>query len=357
MDLSALLGSMSAGPPPGPSVQDEYKKPSGLMSLEDYQSLQQKEQPAEPPVRSDELYDEISPGYMTDESQKWQYKNEDGFYFVGANISSLFDAISQLAQILPTENKNNVASNSKNNAETRHKKAIVKSKKFYNKVGEFIDADYEEALIDSVGFRNDSGLILKPEAELDDISSMREILAEAKKYNGHQVIRKITPFGLLKMTRILSKYRKSDNQWIRVATTCELIYKYLSLGRITRNDFFQSQNELPVEALLELEEFYNTDHIFMTPTEMVTFRNELEYYKYNYNGDGMQADVNKAIAAVTNLRKNTVPEPIPFVPIPSAANNKPVTINNKTINNKSNNRPIDEFVNNNNAVKELLSNN
>ena len=370
MDLSALLGSMSGGPPPPtrPSVQDEYKKPSGLMSLEDYKTLQ----PPEPPVRSDELYDEISPGYMTDESQKWQYKNGDGYYFVGANISSLFDSIAQLSQILPlTESKNNVASNSKNNEAIRHKKAIAKSKKLYNEIGEFIDADFEEALIDSVGFRNDSGLILKPEAELDDISSMREILAEAKKYNGHQVSRKITPFGLLKMTRILSKYRKTDNQWIRVATTCELIYKYLSLGRITRNDFFQSQNELPVEALLELEEFYNTDHIFMTPAEMVTFRNELEYYKYNYNGDGMQADVNKAIAAVTNLRKNTtaLPAAPPQPPMSTAeppmpaqistanpiANNKPIAVNNKSI--KSNNRPIENFVNNNNAVKELLSNN
>ena len=302
MDLSALLGSMSSTPS-GPTVQDEYNKPSGLMTLEDYQSLEKKE----PPIRSDELYDEISPAYMTNESQKWEHKKEDGYYFVGANISSLFDTISQLSQILPsstqsTKTDNNTTILNTNNNITRHKKAVKRSKKIYNKIGEFIDADYDESIIDSVGFRNDSGLILKPEVELDDISSMREILAEAKKYNGHQVIRKITPFGLLKMTRILSKYRKSDNQWIRVATTCELIYKYLSQLHISRNDFFQSQNELPIEALLELEEFYNTDHIFMTPSEMVSFRNELEYYKYNYNGDGMQSDVNKAIKAVTELR-------------------------------------------------------
>ena len=32
---------------------------------------------------------------------------------------------------------------------------------------------------------------------------------------------------------------------------------------------------------MELEEFYNTDHIFMTPDELSKFKQNLEFYKYD----------------------------------------------------------------------------
>jgi hypothetical protein len=34
-------------------------------------------------------------------------------------------------------------------------------------------------------------------------------------------------------------------------------------------------------SLMDLEEFYNTDHIFMTQKELLEFKKNLEYYKYD----------------------------------------------------------------------------
>ena len=96
---------------------------------------------------------------------------------------------------------------------------------------------------------------------------------------------KITPFVLVMMTRMLFKYKKTNAQWIRVATILELIYKYLGNG-LSRNNFFINSNssrvEIPIMALMDLEEFYNTDHIFMSEKELINFKKDLDFYKLSF---------------------------------------------------------------------------
>ena len=36
-------------------------------------------------------------------------------------------------------------------------------------------------------------------------------------------------------------------------------------------------------SLMELEEFYNTDHIFMSQPELKKFKADLDFYKYDQN--------------------------------------------------------------------------
>jgi len=134
-----------------------------------------------------------------------------------------------------------------------------------------------------MGFRG-SDIPLLPEQELTDYSTFREILNESKKYADKGFSGKITPMGLLMMTRMLYKYRKNETQWIRVATLLELIYKYLG-NKKTRKEFFKDERELPIMSILELEEFYNTDHLFMTPNELEKFRKDLTFYKYDETVD------------------------------------------------------------------------
>jgi hypothetical protein len=83
---------------------------------------------------------------------------------------------------------------------------------------------------------------------------------------------------------MLFKYKKSNAQWIRVATILELIFKYLGMNQ-TRDYFFKSNVEIPIMSLMELEEFYNTDHIFMTENELTQFKKDLKFYKYDRKVD------------------------------------------------------------------------
>ena len=100
------------------------------------------------------------------------------------------------------------------------------------------------------------------------------------------------------MTRMLFKYRKNNAHWIRVATILELIYKYLG-GNQQREIFFNSRDEVPIMSLMDLEEFYNTDHIFMTEKELEKFKKDLTFYKYDRN-----LDIKKQLS---NLKKKVQP--------------------------------------------------
>ena len=134
-----------------------------------------------------------------------------------------------------------------------------------------------------MGFRG-TDIPLIPEKELTDYSTFYEILNESKKYSDRGFNGKITPLGLLIMTRMLYKYRSSNAQWFRVATVLELIYKYLG-NSMQREQYFKTNNEIPIMSLMELEEFYNTDHIFMSEKELNKFKSDLEFYKYDKNID------------------------------------------------------------------------
>jgi hypothetical protein len=60
-----------------------------------------------------------------------------------------------------------------------------------------------------------------------------------------------------------------------------------------RQDYFKTNDEISIMALMELEEFYNTDHIFMSQDELAKFKLDLDFYKYDKN-----IDIKKAIQKI-----------------------------------------------------------
>ena len=48
-----------------------------------------------------------------------------------------------------------------------------------------------------------------------------------------------------------------------------------------REQYFKTKNEIQLFSLMELEEFYNTDHIFMSEEELNKFKKDLDFYKYD----------------------------------------------------------------------------
>ena len=60
-----------------------------------------------------------------------------------------------------------------------------------------------------------------------------------------------------------------------------------------REQYFKNNNEISILSLMELEEFYNTDHIFMSESELQKFKSDLDFYKYDKN-----IDVKKQIAKI-----------------------------------------------------------
>ena len=203
-------------------------------------------------------------------------KRTQGSFFVGVNLSNLFN---EFRDMVATDNKN-----------AKSKIGIVTplgkkdSDAIFKRVGEWVDVDYDKILDNKMGFRG-SDVPLLPENELSDYSTFIEVIDESKKYaNISGYDGKITPYGLLVMTRMLFKYKKTNAQWIRVATILELIYKYLGNNQ-PKEIFFKSNEEIPIMSLIELEEFYNTDHIFMTEKELTDFKKKLQFYKYDKNID------------------------------------------------------------------------
>jgi hypothetical protein len=197
-----------------------------------------------------------------------EMKRTQGSFFVGVNLANLFNGFQDR---LVNDEKSN-----------QPKKPLGEkdSDKIFKNVGEWIDVDFNKIKEQKMGFRG-SDITLLPENKLTKYSTFYEIIDESKKYattSGFDT--KITPYGLLTMTRMLFKYRKSNAQWFRVATILELIYKYLGVGQ-NREGFFNTKYEIPIYSLMDLEEFYNTDHIFMTEKELSKFKKDLNFYKYD----------------------------------------------------------------------------
>ena len=145
--------------------------------------------------------------------------------------------------------------------------------------GEDVDVSYNNVVNKKMGYRDfriDN--TLKPEVALTELSSFNDIITEAKKYTS-QKRKYVTMYGLYNMVVILSKYKKSEAQWLRVASLLEITHRYKG-GNITRTDFFNSQLRLDMDTLNAMEEFWKTDHIFMTDEEIENFKNELEFYRH-----------------------------------------------------------------------------
>lgn len=193
-------------------------------------------------------------------------KKTQGGFLIGVNLNNLFNTFREAIKM---DEKDKVSSKIKN------------SEEIFKRVGEYVNVDFDKILETKMGYRG-SDIPMLPEQNLNEYSSFDEVLDESKKYADSAFKGIITPLGLLIMTRMLYKYRKNNAQWVRVATVLELIYRYLG-GNKSRLEFFKERNEIPIQSLIELEEFYNTDHIFMTEDEIHKFKKDLNFYKYDPN--------------------------------------------------------------------------
>ena len=257
------------GPPrtkPPAKKSDKYPPMMDVNKYSEYQDVVKEEKKYKTQEHEPNVYGyTFSP--LINEQIMQDMKRTQGSFFVGVNIANLLNTFRDMV----------VDSESKKYKKTDMLKSNPDS--IFNKIGEWVDVDFEKILDKKMGYRG-SDIPLLPEKKLTDYSTFYEILNESKKYSDRGFNGKITPFGLLIMTRMLYKYRNSNQQWFRVATVLELIYKYLS-SNMKREQFFKSNEEISIMSLMELEEFYNTDHIFMSDEELNKFKDDLNFYKYD----------------------------------------------------------------------------
>ena len=168
---------------------------------------------------------------LLSEQMKEGERSLAGSYLVGVNPLKFYDHVKKIIQ------------------GKRDKSALNNT---LSSLGNWVDSnrDYDRIQIQNMGYRNDSGIVLKPEEILTNNSSFKEIIAESKKYSSISKKGKITARGLIKMARILSRFGKNDSTWLRVATALEVIYENLGL-KISRENFFQSERIIPEYTLLE----------------------------------------------------------------------------------------------------------
>ena len=251
------------------SKLDKYPSMMDITKYKDYQNNVKKEKKENPTKENPDVYGYVFSPLINEEILQ-NMKRTQGSFFVGVNLANLFNTFR--GSIVDSEKKaykHKTKKNLKSNPDN-----------IFNKIGEWIDVDFDTEILDKkMGVRG-SDVPLLPEKKLTNYSTFYEILDESKKYSDRGFYGKITPYSLLIMTRMLYKYRNNNSQWFRVATVLELIYKYFG-GSMSREQYFKSNNEITIRALMDLEEFYNTDHIFMSETEMIKFKAELEFYKYD----------------------------------------------------------------------------
>ena len=261
------------------------KKYPTMMNTNEYKAYQdtvkkeEEEKAKQTQSQKTNVYGYVFSPLLSEELMK-DMKRTQGSFFVGVNIANLMNTFRDM--IVDSEKK-----------AYKPKSKILKSNpdSIFNKIGEWVDVDFNTILDKKMGERG-SDVPLLPEKRLTEYSTFYEILSESKKYSDRGFNGKITPYSLLIMTRMLYKYRNNNAQWLRVATVLELIYKYLG-DYVSREQYFKNNDEISVRSLMDLEEFYNTDHIFMSKSEINKFKETLNFYKYDKN-----TDVKKQIAKI-----------------------------------------------------------
>ena len=251
----------------GPGMPSGKKSKKSMMSLGEYASEKRsRKQKAKEQGAHEQTQYEYFEAMLEKEEQEREAKRTQGAFLIGVNLANLFN---MFRQIIVAEEKGN-------------KPAPIRlsSNQIRKMTGESLNVDFDSILDREMGFRG-SDIPLLPEKVLDEDSSFQDVIEESRKYAESGFDDKITPFGLLIMTRMLYKYRRNNAQWLRVATILELIYKYLAGDKEPREKFFKNRDDIEMQALLELEEFYNTDHLFMTNDELAVFKKDLDFYKYD----------------------------------------------------------------------------
>lgn len=258
---------MQGQPPSPPDKTNKFPAMMDLSTYSQYRDIEKQEQQRKlkfgahkPTVFGYVFSDLISEDILRD------MKRTQGGFLIGVNLNNLFNTF---REAIKADEKDTITSKMKNPEE------------IFKRVGEYVNVNFDKILETKMGFRG-SDIPMLPEQELNEYSSFDEVLDESKKYANSTFKGIITPLGLLIMTRMLYKYRKNNAQWVRVSTVLELIHHYLG-GTKSRVEFFKEHDEIPIQSLIELEEFYNTDHLFMTEDEIHKFKKDLDFYKYDPN--------------------------------------------------------------------------
>lgn len=216
--------------------------------------------------------------------EKFRISSREGFYLVGLDIGSFLKFIGQ------TFDKAKMF-----NDITEDDLSTVKQ------FGEYIDQDYDQVVEDLEGIRDkEINMPLLPEKSLTNKSSLNNIKNEAQKYT---TSRKITPNGLFKMVRILSKYQKTEAQWMRVASLLEVLYQY-SDTKQSREDFFSSNLPITLSYLREVEEFWKTEHIFSSEKQLENFKKNLKFYKHPKEDNIKETKMEKLARKYRQQREN-----------------------------------------------------
>ena len=282
-DMQAAMGPPPGGPagpagPEPPSKASQYPSQMTLPQYADYKKTMKAEKEQKDKLKfgahKQNVYGYVFSDLISEDLLR-DVKRTQGSFLVGLNLNNLVNEMRKM--IMDSETQRDPKKKTIGIPIERN------SEELFKRLGEYVNVDFEKILDGKMGYRG-SDIPLLPEEALNDYSSFYEVIYESKKYADKGYNGDITPLGLLIMTRMLYKYRKSNAQWFRVATILELIFKYLSDNQ-TRAEFFKNKDEIPVLSLIELEEFYNTDHLFMTENELKKFKQDLNFYKYDPNLD------------------------------------------------------------------------
>ena len=247
--------------------------------------------------KGDEGEQTILKQFLNYQVEKSSSDNE-GLYLFGIDLPSVYDfiqdSVDDVGGDIEFEGKYKSEEERQKALEERAKKTQLKKereeedkgKSSFEVTGEHIDVDYETVLEDIMGIRREiSDSLLEPHKVLSDTSTFPEIIQESKKYKRHDK-NKINPKSLLNMVRILDERKTNENQWLRVASLCEIIYLYFNQNK-KREQFFESIRTIDDKLIMELEEFWKTDWIFRGPLETEQFKKTLEFYR---NPDKKEAE-------------------------------------------------------------------
>lgn len=191
---------------------------------------------------------------------KQEKSRTDGYYVIGLNIAKM---LSYLFNNTSNNKKfNNKKFNNININITKKKSNNINNyKKRFNQFGEYINVNHDKIDYFNQKILNESKTLANT---INNNTSLKNIAIYGKIYN---TTGKITPNGLLKMTRLLFKMKRNEKQWLKVVDLLELLYNNVGqYQNLTRDEFFDQKTPLDIELILELEEIYNTQHIFQNNT-------------------------------------------------------------------------------------------
>jgi hypothetical protein len=162
---------------------------------------------------------------------KNQRERTEGYYIIGFNIHKIL---------------NYLFKNSK--TETNNK---------YKAIGEYVNVDPDKINMLKPRFITKAKNLSN---KITNKTTLKNIIVLSEDYNSN---RKITPNGLLTMTRYLFANKKDETQWLKVVELMEIIYRNIGeFQSLSREEFFEEKTPISLDVILELEEIFNTQHIF-----------------------------------------------------------------------------------------------